>query len=136
MVPLRAIDESYIQDEEIDKAIDEKYLDRRKLEKKEEDKKLGKLSYVAKTELIPLGPIIKTPVLTIKHLTSLDERKRKSVSKTKEIAPSVKKTLRDAEKLLFKLIFPNFRPDLQVNPFFNNYKNIIKNYAELCSPKD
>lgn len=121
MMPLRAIDESYIQNEDIDNALDEKYLEREKLEEKKKDMALAKLMIVscgARSELIPLGPIIKTPVLTIKHLTCPDEQKRKSTLKTDKETLIIKKNLSDAEKFLFKLIFPNFNPDLQVSVFY------------------
>ncbi|XP_036148393.1 uncharacterized protein LOC105839375 [Monomorium pharaonis] len=97
MVPLRAIDESYIQDKEVDKTIDKKYLEREKLDKKEEYNMLEKLpiaSYAAKPEVIPVGPVIKTPFL-IKRLTYPDERKRKGVSTTEKAAITVKKDLCD-----------------------------------------
>ncbi|XP_029158769.1 uncharacterized protein LOC114931026 [Nylanderia fulva] len=116
MMPLRAIDESYIQDEDVDNALGEKCLEREKLEEKKEDVALAKLTIVsscARSELIPLGPIIKTPVLTIKHLTCPDEQKRKSMSKTEKETFIIKKNLTEAEKFLFKMIFPNFNPDLQ-----------------------
>ncbi|XP_072757740.1 uncharacterized protein [Anoplolepis gracilipes] len=121
MIPLRAIDESYIQNEDVDNAFDENFsLGREKLERKKGDTTLEKLMTVscdARSELIPLGPIIKIPVLIIKPLTCPDEQQRKGVSreKTEKETFSIKRHLCDAEKLLFKLIFPDFNPDIQLS---------------------
>ncbi|XP_032672793.1 uncharacterized protein LOC116844835 [Odontomachus brunneus] len=119
MMPLRAIDESYIHSEDIDKRFDEEHQVPQKVSERTERKVLAKLPVIPYTEkpvsaLIPFGTSIRTPVPPLKYLTCLDERKQKRMSSAERESAVGKKSFCDAEKLLFKIIFPNFDPSLQL----------------------
>ncbi|XP_020280174.1 uncharacterized protein LOC109852943 [Pseudomyrmex gracilis] len=120
-MPLRAIDESYVQ--HVNQVLDENSREKLKSEEKREHvikTELSKVPCDLRPELIPLGPIIRTPVLITKHLTCHDNRKQGNKFEEKKYVE--KRTLCDMEKFLFKLIFPNFQSDLQLSEEKDNYE--------------
>ncbi|OAD56142.1 hypothetical protein WN48_04016 [Eufriesea mexicana] len=116
LMPLRAINDMYIQDEDLAKAMQEE--DRRR--KEEEQKRAEECVRLAVPEepvgirirptLIPLGPIIKTPTPERRTVTCIEKKRRKCLlSKADEGDALMEKILCNTEDLLLELFFPDFK---------------------------
>ncbi|XP_034182917.1 uncharacterized protein LOC117605558 isoform X2 [Osmia lignaria lignaria] len=113
LMPLRAINDMYIQDQDREEAMKEE------LEKENEDKRddfVGEdipdvpVGVRIRPQLIPLGPTIKTPNLEKRTITCLEKKKRKCLlAKGDEGDGLIEKILCNTEDLLLELFFPGFK---------------------------
>ncbi|CAK9798410.1 hypothetical protein ANTPLA_LOCUS1564 [Anthophora plagiata] len=116
LMPLRAINDIYIQDEELDKAMKEEE------ERRLEEEKIRAEEFVPtnvpevpigiriRPTLIPLGPIIKTPTPEKRVVTCIEKKKRKCLlAKGDEGDAIAEKILCNTDDLLLELLFPNFK---------------------------
>ncbi|KAK2588436.1 hypothetical protein KPH14_004433 [Odynerus spinipes] len=113
LMPLRAINDKYIQDTNLEKIADEEDLSGWK------DQGDGfNLQQVPEVptgirimpEILPLGPIIKTPTYIKKPITCFEKKKQKCpLSKAEKAEPAIEKILCDTENVLFEMMFPNFK---------------------------
>ncbi|XP_015173025.1 PREDICTED: uncharacterized protein LOC107064640 [Polistes dominula] len=109
LMPLRAINDRYIQNVDLEK--DNSFIckdqgDSFDLEQIPEIPTGIRIM----PELLPLGPIIKTPTYVKKSIFCIEKKKRKCLlSKMEKEEPITKKIICDTENVLLEMMFPNFQ---------------------------
>ncbi|XP_076754271.1 uncharacterized protein LOC143425411 [Xylocopa sonorina] len=140
LMPLRAINDIYIQDEDLNKAIREEELQRLEDEKRRaeeyvrDDMPEVPVGVRIRPTLIPLGPTIKTPTPEKRMTTCIEKKKRKCLlSKADEGDALMEKILCNTEDLLLELLFPDFKAkdqsQLEPNITDSKTKNLTKPMA-------
>ena len=121
LMPLRAINDMYIQDEDLAKAVREEDLRRMEEEKRKTREYIQQpvpevpVGVRIRPTLIPLGLIVKTPTPEKKTVTCVEKKKRKCLlSKADEGDALTEKILCNTEDLLLELFFPDFKTKDQV----------------------
>lgn len=135
LMPLRAIDDMYIQDESIAKTMREKEIKRLEDERKraqefvKQDVPEIPVGIRIRPILLMLGPIIKTPTPEKRlTMTCIEKKKRKCLlPKTDEGDVLMEKILCNTEDLLLELFFPDFKAKTdQVRLYVYVYDGIFK----------
>lgn len=139
LMPLRAIDDMYIQDETLAKAIKEKEIKRLEEERRraqefvKQDAPEVPVGIRIRPYLLMLGPIIKTPTPEKRlTMTCIEKKKRKCLlPKDDEGDALMEKILCNTEDLLLELFFPDFKAKTdQVRIYIVYIYTILKRYLK------
>lgn len=129
LMPLRAINDMYIQDDDIEKARQEelqKYTERTREGLISVDEPDVPVGVRIRPQLVPLGPIIRTPIIEKKGPICTEKKKRKCMlAKGDEGDSMMEKILCNTEDLLLELFFPDFRAKEQVRGFSNKFFAVV-----------
>ncbi|XP_017892673.1 uncharacterized protein LOC108632532 [Ceratina calcarata] len=116
LMPMRAINDIYIQDDDITKAMqdeEEQILEQERIRAKDfirDDVPEVPIGIRIRPMLIPLGPIIRTPIPEKKVITCMEKKKRKCLlSRADEGDAFMEKILCNTEDLLLELLFPDYK---------------------------
>ncbi|XP_076163935.1 uncharacterized protein LOC143144938 [Ptiloglossa arizonensis] len=157
LMPLRAINDLYIQHEDTNKALEEAEAAERATKIRDfvhDDVPEVPIGVRIRPVLIPLGPVIRTPVREKRVITCFEKKKRKCMLAKGDMGDSfTEKLLCNTENLLLELFFPDFKAKdqaVKVETFGlrgNNERNkmmksvnndILKNimlYESIITPK-
>lgn len=121
LMPLRAINDMYIQDEDLATTLRLENLRRLEEEQRRAEEYVQEpvpevpVGVRIRPTLIPLGPIIKTPISEKRPITCIEKKKRKCLlNKADEGDALMEKVLCNTEDLLLELFFPDFKTKDQV----------------------